>query len=265
MPRHLLVLLLSFALVAGCAKTAQPPASAAAGAQGPAKPSEANRFLAYEHSIYLQADEDKIVPIFDAVQAACRDAVEESCAILEARVSSGDGASAALKIRATAGGIRKLIAVLSAQGDVASQSTTAEDLAGPIADTAKQIAMLTDYRTSLEALRNRPSNDLDALMRLTRELADVQSQIETLTGSQAGLMQRVQTELLNVSIGSHRSGSFWATIGDSASEFSEVLSEAIGAAIIAVAYLLPWAVLIGAIAWMTRAVLRWRKRRRAAT
>ena len=162
-------------------------------------------------------------------------------------------------------GIRKLVAILSAQGEVASQSTTAEDLAGPLADTAKQIAMLTDYRTSLEALRSRPSNDLDALMKLTRELADVQSQIETLTGSQAGLMQRVATELLNVSINSYQGGSFLGTIGNSAREFSDVLSEAIGAAMIAVAYLLPWAVLIGGIAWIARAILRWRKRRRANT
>ena len=170
-----------------------------------------------------------------------------------------------MKFRAKASGIKKLIATLSAQGEVVNQSTSAEDLAGPIADTAKQIAMLTDYRTSLEALRSRPSTDLDALMKLTRELAEVQSQIETLTGSQAGLMQRVQTELLNVSINSYQGSSFWGTIGDSASAFGEVLSEAIGAAIIAVAYLLPWAVLIGAIAWVTRAILRWRKRQRTHT
>ena len=233
--------------------------------RGEAKTSEANRFLAYEHSIYLQADDDKVASIFEAAQAACRDAIEESCAILEARVSSGEGASASLRFRAKAEGIRKLVAILSAQGEVASQSTTAEDLAGPIADTAKQIAMLTDYRTSLEALRSRPSNDLDALMKLTRELADVQSQIETLTGSQAGLTQRVATELLNVSINSNHGGSFFGTIGNSARAFSDVLSEAIGAAIIAVAYLLPWAVLIGGITWIARAILRWRKRRRANT
>jgi hypothetical protein len=262
MSRHLLVVILLMAAVAGCSNRSEAPASGAT-AQGEAKASEANRFLAYEHSIYLQAEDDKVLPIFEAAQAACREAAEESCAILEARVSSGDSASASLRFRAKAGGIRKLISILSAQGKVASQSTTAEDLAGPIADVAKQIAMLTDYRTSLEGLRGRPSNDLDALMKLTRELADVQSQIETLTGSQAGLTQRVQTELLNVSINSYHSGSFWGTIADSAASFGEVLSEGIGAAIIAVAYLLPWAVLGAGIALIVRAILRWRKRRRA--
>jgi uncharacterized protein DUF4349 len=262
MSRYLLVVLLLVAMVAGCADRSEAPASVAGVASGERKASEANRFLAYEHSIYLQAAGDKVLPIFEAAQAACRDAVEESCAILEARVSSGDAASASLRFRAKAGGIRKLIAILSAQGEVASQSTTAEDLAGPIADTTKQIAMLTDYRTSLEALRSRPSNDLDALMRLTRELADVQSQLETLSGSQAALTQRVQTELLNVSINSGHSSSFFGTIADSAGSFSDVLSEGIGAAIIAFAYLLPWAVFIGGIAWIALAIRRWRKRQR---
>jgi hypothetical protein len=251
-------------MVAGCAQKEGAPASAGAAGQGQTKPSEATRFLAYEHSIYLEADEEKVLPIFEAAQAACRDAVDDSCVILNAQVSSGDSASASLRFRAKAGGIRKLISVLSAQGKIASQSTSAEDLAGPIADTAKQIAMLTDYRTSLEALRGRTSNDLDALMRLTRELADVQSQIESLSGSQAGLTQRVQTELLNVSINSHRGHSFWGPIADSTTEFGDVLSSAIAAVILAVAYLLPWVVVIGGIAWVARAVLRWRKRRKLA-
>ena len=262
MSRQLWVLVLSVAVFAGCAQKSGVPVAASAGGPGEPKSSEANRFLAYEHSIYLEADEDKVLPIFEAAQAACRDAVEEACAILDARVSSGGSASASLRFRAKSGGIKKLIAVISAQGEIASQSTSAEDLAGPIADTAKQIAMLTDYRTSLEALRGRPSNDLDALMKLTRELADVQSQIESLTGSQAGLTQRVQTELLNVSINSQHNPSFWGTIGDSASEFGDVLSSGIAAMILAVAYLLPWVVFIGAIAWIVRVILRWRKRQR---
>ena len=265
MSRLLILSISMLAILAGCARTDEAPASVAAGGQGKAKTSEANRFLAYEHSIYLQSDEDKVVSIFEAAQAACRDAVEESCAILEARVSSGEGASASLRFRAKAGGIKTLIAVFSAQGKIVNQSTTAEDLAGPIADSTKQIAMLSDYRKSLEALRSRPSNDLDALMKLTRELADVQSQIETLTGSQAGLTQRVETELLNVSINSYQGRSFWAPISSSLTSFGEVLSSAIGAAIIAIAYLLPWAVLIGGITWIAQLILRRRKRARAAT
>jgi hypothetical protein len=264
MKRQFLVLLLSLAAGAGCAKLQAPAAGAVApGAPGAEKASDANRFLAYEHSIEIKTDEDKIVPVFDAVQAACRAATEDSCAILEARVSSGEAASASLRFRAKSAGIKKLTAVLASQGEVASQATTAEDLAGPIADNAKQLAMLTDYRTRLEALRGRPSNDLDALMKLTRELADVQSQIETLTGSQAHLVQRVETELLNVSITSYHAHSSWSPIADAGSDFREVLAQGVAGVIIAIAFLLPWGVVVGLIVWAVFAIRRWRKRKRA--
>jgi hypothetical protein len=265
MKRQIFVLLLSLAAGTGCAKLGAPAGAVAPGAPGAAKASETNRFLAYEHSIDIKTDEDKIVPAFDAVQAACRAATEDACAILEARVSRGETASASLRFRAKSAGIRKLIAVLASQGEVASQSTTAEDLAGPIADNTKQLAMLTDYRGRLEALRGRPSNDLDALMKLTRELADVQSQIETLTGSQAHLMQRVETELLNVSINSYHTRTSWAPIADAGSDFRGVLAQGVAGVIIAIAFLLPWAVVAGLIVWAVLAIRRWRKRRRAGT
>jgi len=255
---------LFIALVAGCAKTGEAPASAAAAAEDlPSEATtraEANRFLAYEHTIAIETDAEKIAPLFDAVQAACRAAAEDACAILNASVSSGDAPSANLRFRAKAQGIQKLIAVLSSQGEVAGKSTSAEDLAGPIADTAKQLAMLTDYRDKLEALRNRGSSDIEVLMKLTRELAQVQSEIEGLTGSQAGLMQRVNTEILNVTLRSYESESFWRPIADSASDFGNDFSYAIASALTAVAYLIPWGALLLLIFLGVRKLLRWRKK-----
>jgi flagellar biosynthesis chaperone FliJ len=171
---------------------------------------------------------------------------------------------ATLRFRAKAAGIKKLIAVLAAQGKVASQSTTAEDLAGPIADTAKQLAMLTDYRSKLEALRARPNNDVDALIKLNRELADTQSQIEALTGQQAHLVQRVETEILNVTISSYQSQSFWSPIGESFSDFGGHLSEGVATAITALAYIIPWGLVVWLIVWVVRKLWRGRKRNQPA-
>ena len=95
------------------------------------------------------------------------------------------------------------------------------------------------------------------------EIVVTSGQIETLAGSQAFLMKRVQTELLSVSINSYHAQSFWSPIGDSARSFSEILSASIAGLILAVAYLLPWAVVVSLLAWAVRAFLRIRKRRRA--
>ena len=143
-------------------------------------------------------------------------------------------------------------------------STSAEDLAGPIQDTAKQLAMLTDYRSKLEALRSRSNNDVDALIKLNRELADTQSQIEALTGEQAQLVQRVETEILNVTISSYESRSFWSPIGDSTSEFGDHLSEGIASAITAMAYIIPWSLVLLLLIWVARKLWGLRKRKQAA-
>jgi hypothetical protein len=261
MLRHVIVVLLAIAIV-GCTRQEAPAPSMAAGAPAQAGSADPNGYLAYAHTIAIRADDDKVAGLFDAAQAACRAAAEESCVILEASVHRGEGASASLRFRAKSEGIRKLVGVLSAGGEVTNHSTSAEDLAGPIADTEKQLAMLTDYRTRLEALRNRPSNDLEALMKLTRVLAEVQSQIETLSGSQAHLMKRVQTELLTVSINAWHDESFWSPIADSGRSFSGILSHAIAGLILAVAYLLPWALVLGLITWMVRVILERRRRKR---
>src|SRR6185503_16140656 len=105
----------------------------------------------------------------------------------------------------------------------------------------------------------RNSTDLDALMRLTRELAEVQGQIEALSGSQAQLSRRVETEILNVTINSFASRSFWRPTADALSSFAGNLSEAIAVLITVVAFLLPWIAAAVSCIWITGV---WRRRRR---
>jgi Domain of unknown function (DUF4349) len=260
MTRLFLVAMAALTLMGCSQKQVSPFAADMMGAPGevPA-PHSVNRYLAYEHVVSIDAEADEVPVLFDAAQKACREAVADSCAILDSRLSSGDVASASLKFRAKAEGIRKLIAVLSTQGKIASQSTSAEDLAGPIEDTAKKLAMLTTYRSKLEGLIGRSDNNVDALIKLNRELAEVQGQIESLSGEQAHLVERVETEILNVSISSYANRSFWGPIGDSLSEFSDSLSDGTATAITAVAYLIPWSLVVLLLVWAVRKL--WSRRK----
>jgi len=262
MARHA-VMLLSLLVLVGCGQRSGHGAPAPAAAEAPSPAPSPNKYLAYEHTVVIDAEDDKVAPLFESAQAACRQATAESCAILDARITRSDTSYATLRFRARADGIKKLLALLSSQGKVSSLSTTAEDLAGPIADTAKQLAMLTDYRSRLEALRGRPNNDVDALIKLNRELADVQNQIESLSGEQAHLVQRVETEILNVTISSYENRSFWSPIGESTSEFGGNLSTGIATAITALAYMIPWGLVIALIVWGILKLVRRRKRKQA--
>lgn len=250
--------------LAGCGQKGD-YSSSAASPSGAAKSgrSAARKFLAYEHALRLEVAEPEVAKTFESVVAACRDAAEEdACTVLESHVDTGRSASASVKLRARPAGVQRLIQHLARQGEVVSQSSTAQDLAGPIQDGEKKLAMLNDYRAKLEALRGRAGGDIDALIKVNKELAQVQGELEDLAGQQAHLMQRVDTEILGVSIQAGRQRSFWRPMGRALADFGENLSQGVSVFITGLAYLLPWLLalplLAGLVRWFWR---RWRRNR----
>ncbi len=259
---HALALVVLLAAV-GCSVKDSASTNTNTPASGDAAPTgNANRSMAYQHTISIETDESKVPAIFGMGQAACRDAAEaDACVVLESHLKTGRQNYASLKFRAKPAGIQKIIAALGQQADVTDKSTTAEDLAGPIDDAAKKQAMLTDYRSKLEALRGRANTDVDALIKVNRELAQVQSDLEAINGKHAHLVQRVETETLSVSISSAQHRSFLSPIKLALFDFGANLSQGISSAITGLAYLLPWGCVVGVLAWGARKL--WRRRQRA--
>ena len=248
---------LLLAALAGCSKPLEAPMRE----QAPiAQHDRANgaRRLAYEHSVDIDTAPDKVAALYADGLRACREAAA-ACTLLESRIDSEPDAAASLKFRAKPDVIPTLIAAMGHQAQLAHQSTRVEDLSGPIADTARELAMLEDYRSRLEALRSRAGNDVDALIKVNRELAEIQSKHETADGKRALLAQRVDTEILNVSIRSDRQRPFWSPIRHSLEQFGNNLSQGISFAVSGLAYLLPWLFIILIAAWAVRKM--WRRRR----
>lgn len=264
MPR-LLIACLCLVAITGCSggNDSLVPSKAPGAGTPPSAVStqDQRRTLAYTHTIQIEAPEEQIAHVHEAGLAACKAAAADLCTVLDSRITTGRFASASLRLRAKPSGIAKLIAALSQQGALTEQSTQAEDLTGPIRDGEKQLAMLTSYRDELEALRKRAGNDAEALIKVTHELARVQSDLEAAAGNQARLAQRVDTELLDVNIRTGRNSSFWHPISVAASEFRGSLSQGIASAITGVAYLLPWSLVIAVVVWVMRKLWRRRKPR----
>lgn len=273
--KRCIVLIVLIATLGGCSKNGAHNVTGAAEMGAPVaegkvqgNPPAARRTLAYQHTLELEAPEDKVAQVFAAGQAACQ-AMAGQCTLLRARVRGNSGkegammphqpASAELAMRALPAAIPTLIAAFGKQVKVTLQSTSAEELAGPLEDGAKKIAMLRDFRDRLEALRVRADNNLDNLIKLNHELAQVQGELEAAAGTQATLEQRVNTELLEVTISSQAQPSFWRPISQSLSEFSGSLAQGTAIAISGAAYLLPWLVLLTFVIWLGRKL--WRRRK----
>lgn len=255
---YLLSLVFLSCVLAACSKpNSLGPTATVANESAPV----AKRHMAYEHSIDLETEEANVAPVLESTSAACKAVPDEGCVILESRLRTGHMVAADIKMRGEPVAIRKLLTSLGTRGKVISQISTAEDLAGPLQDTAKTLEMLQDYRTKLEALRGRAGNDIDGLIRINKELAQVQSDIESMAGKQAHLTQRVATEILSVHVTSLQSVSSWKEITHALSDFATNLSSGIASVITGIAYLAPWGVTIMFFIWGGRKL--WTRRKRA--
>jgi hypothetical protein len=257
MKRLLACLLLPLLLVA-CSNKYESAAAKAAPAHAAAPPPEEQRFMAYEHSLEVRVASDAVASTHASILDACK-ALAKACTLLESRTRSGETQSAYVKMRAAPAAVKSIVAKVGSHGDVLGMHTTAEDLTVPITDGSRRLAMLKDYRAKLEALLAKSGNSPDALIKLTKELAETQHEIEASEGSQAKLRQRVDTEILSIDITAPSSRPFSRPIGAAVDEFGDNLASGIAGAITITAVVLPSALILWAVVWAVLGIRRRRK------
>ena len=217
--------------------------------------------LATTRHVDMEVASDGIAPLFNATQAACEADAASACVVLQSHFGSGQHAHADLTLRAAPAGVARMLARLRVAGGLVSESAESEDLAAPVVDTDRQVAMAREYRDSLLALRAKGSNDIKTMMSVNEELARVQSQLESATGERAHLQQRIDTETLTISITAtgENERHAWQPMSRSLHEFGANLGDAAAGAVTFIAYVIPWACVLLPLAWASRWL--WRRRR----
>lgn len=246
------LLILCVLLLAACSGKVAP-----AGSKTVSPADARDKFLAYEHGITIDAEEGKVKPLFQQLVAACEADRDNRCTVLNSSLEAGRYDSANIRLRAKAPGINKLLALAAAGGELARQDTRVEDLARPVADNAKRLEMLRAYQQKLSELDRRPGLDADALIKLAKEQASVQSDLEAAGGENTHLMERINLDILTVTIYSRHQQSFWTPIRDALVAFGGNLSSGIAGLVTGLAYLLPWLFALAVAVWLGRRL--WRK------
>lgn len=260
--KPIFILLIVFASVVGCGKDEDGPRmgyfNERAALTSDVERSR-NRYLAYEHSISVDTNENGAKRLYEKVISTCKADNENGCTLLDSSLTTGRNISAQIKIRAKPEGIKNIIGIVSSNGELTNQATHVEDLARPIIDNNKRLEMLKQYQKRLQKLEREAANDVDSLIKLSKELATVQSEIEQPAGENAHLLERVNMDTLNISISTNIHRSFWSPVVNSISDFSSNLSNGISIALVSLAYVLPWAVTFLIIVVIGRKI--WRRRR----
>jgi hypothetical protein len=227
------------------------------GAQLESRAKNGERYLAYEHHATVDLPEELVAAKYGSVIEACAEGADISCTVLDSEITSGRYTSASIKMRLSSDGVEEILALASENGAITRRSTHVEDLAEPIIDSEKQLAMLEAYLDDLSKLRSESQNNVDALIRVTAEIADTQSRLDSLRGENAYLQHRVNLDALHINFVVETSRTFSAPITNALVEFGDDLSAGIAEAITGFAFLLPWLFILIPIAFLIRFL--WKK------
>jgi hypothetical protein len=205
------------------------------------------RTLAYEHTVRIELSKEQLPLRMREVQTACTTNENLGCTLLDVSFSASEVApSGSMTMRLAPSGVDPILQIAAKEGKVASRTTHAEDLAEPVADTERQLAQLSTHRDRLTELMKSKDIKIDQLIVASKELASVQSQIDTLSTQRANLQRRVDTELLtlNFDLPPHAYDAELSPVRDALRSFGSNLREGIASVISFVAILLPWLVII---------------------
>lgn len=205
------------------------------------------RTLAYKHHLVAEAPKEEIGRHIRSLSSVC--AGLEGCLVLESSVNErSNHAQGRFRARAVPEHVQHLNGVLEQEGegiDVVSRTTSAEDLAAPLTDVDRRLSMLRRQRNQLEALQEQAANDVDSLIKITQQLAHVQSAIEAAEGHSRSLRERVDMEVWTLQINAKASaGSTLEPLHQAVKDVPADLSRAAAMALSTLVILVPWLILI---------------------
>lgn len=245
------------ALLAGCSskKGAESVGSAAAPV--------ANRegaMLAYEHSARIRLEADAIPARLKAVQEACMQRRFGDCTVLEVAQEGGESPSARLGVRSVPAAVEPLIALAGKGGEIGSRITRAEDLAVEVRDNDQLRRRLDTERAQLLEFQKRRDLAVADMIALSRQLAEVEAQLQTAEQTGAQQRMRIETQKLTIDFTPPELESGGNDVVRALREAGSLLASGTAWTIRAVAFLVPVSIVLAVIVWLVRRVRRARRR-----
>ncbi len=182
------------------------PAPALSVRTGPADtPQPSAPSIAYVYRYGLELPADKTAGLMARHEQACVAAGAAVCQIIgsESHRYGRDSLNASLEIRATPAWVARFRSGLAGQaeaagGRIASSETESEDLTRQLVDTEARLRAQTTLRDRLQQLLATRNGSLEELLKVERELATVQGEIDATQSGLTVMRTRVATSRLNI-------------------------------------------------------------------
>ena len=237
---------------------------------GAAAPATAAPMLAYSYAYGVEAPAAQVRPLMTAHERTCVQAGRAACQVVGSSIGGRgrDHVSAMLQLRASPVWIARFRAGLPGQagkagGRITQDTTESEDLTRQITDTEATLRAKTTLRDRLQNLLATRPGKLSDLLDVERELARVQAEIDSMTSELAVMRARVATSALTVqyeSEGVLAPAGVAAPLKQAVDDFLGIVFFTLAGMVRLVAWLLPWVLIGGILAWLFRGRLgrlRW--------
>ncbi|MCL2346515.1 MAG: DUF4349 domain-containing protein [Desulfobulbus sp.] len=228
-------------------------------ASAPSAPPQATTpgaYLAYEHNVSITLDAGEIPARLQAAQTACNEQTYGACNVLEVNQQGGNYPRASLTVRIVPTGVEPMIAAASQGGEIGSRNTHAEDLAQAVHDNETLRNRLKKERESLLEFRQRRDLSVADMIALSQQLAQVDARMQSAEQEAAQHQRRIDTQKLTLNFQPPYRQDSSGEIRRALHAFGETLATGTAWTIHAVAFLIPLALVFGALWWVIRRLRR---------
>ncbi|MFT4171604.1 MAG: DUF4349 domain-containing protein [Rhodocyclaceae bacterium] len=266
--------------LAGCGQGVEPsatsePAGAVASLAGtarakvaPAEEGAIQRHLALKYVLTVEGDADTLEQGWKAVSARCQ---ALQCDILEGNFAHGRDRSAPqgyLHVRIAPERLDDFLRATESSGALIASSMTREDKTAEVIDVDARMRNMTELRDRLRSMLQSRGGALKDVLEVERELAQVQSQIDSLTGLRKALAaetSKIEVTIRFVARGSFVDASKTSPLRKAWSNMLGVFLASVGSLILFLAAVAPWSIIVMPLLWWMRRALRRRRERKAAS
>ena len=223
--------------------------------------------LAYSYSMTIEAPKAAIAPLARAHEKACLDAGPAVCQVMGSSVNAygEDQVSAYLNLRAAPGWLEKFRETIAGDalkfdGELTANTVNAEDLTQYIIDTSARLDAKKTLRERIKGLLETREGSLSDILAAERALAEVQGEIDAMTGQLDAAKARVAMSSLSISYNSdpETSVSMWKPLNEAFQGFGRTSMQSLAEAVTFVARSWPALILLLVVLTILRAWWRGR-------
>lgn len=250
-------------LISGCGNRDVAAEAGVTGAGALVSPEGAS--LAYEHELDIRLDASQISARVKQLAEACQSSRFGDCAVLQVGQQGGSEPSGSIRVRISPQGVEPIIGLAGKDGDVASRTTQAEDLAQQVADTTLAKARLEKEHARLLAYQDNRDMKVADLLVVSQRLSEIEAGVEQANRDAAQQRRRIDTQLVTLRFNGSAGQQSRSEIGQALRETGAILGSSVAFLIRAAAALLPVAIVLAVAVLLARPVWRrWRRRRSKA-